>query len=102
MTTSDVLNFNRELLEKLLRAGIRLGDVEYIELYNDYTAMFGGGEKVSYIVAMLAERYHVSERKVYSLVKRFGSECNPLIYRGGVIFRGLKKVLHGACSVIRS
>lgn len=34
-----------------------------------------GGEKVTYIVTVLSERYHVSERKVYSLVKRFGQNC---------------------------
>ena len=34
-----------------------------------------GGEKVTYIVTVLSERYHVSERKVYSLVKRFGQHC---------------------------
>lgn len=33
------------------------------------------GGKVSYIVAVLAERYGVSERKVYGLLKRFGSDC---------------------------
>ena len=35
-----------------------------------------GGEKVSYIVAVLADRYVISERTVYSLIKRFSSECN--------------------------
>ena len=84
MKVFDILNFNREPLKRLLQAGIRLEDVEYIELYNDYTTMLGGGDKVSYIVATLAERYHVSERKVYSLVKRYGSECNSLIFGGGV------------------
>ncbi len=41
------------------------------------------GRWLTGIVAMLAERYHVSERKVYSLVKRYGSECNSLIFSGG-------------------
>ena len=33
------------------------------------------GEKVSYTVAVLSEKYSVSERKVYALVKRFQSDC---------------------------
>ena len=37
--------------------------------------MLAGGNKVSYIVAMLADKYSVSERKVYGLIKRFGSNC---------------------------
>ena len=34
--------------------------------------------KVSYIVATLAEKYNISERKVYDLVRRFKSDCNLL------------------------
>ena len=48
----------------------------YIELYNDYNRLLAEGEKVSYIVAVLAERYAVSERKVYALLKRLRADCN--------------------------
>ena len=51
-------------------------DAEYINLYTDYHKLKENGEKVSYIVAVLADRYDISERTVYSLVKRFSSECN--------------------------
>lgn len=52
-------------------------DVQYIEPYNDYNRLLDEGEKVSYIVAVLAERYNVCERKVYTLIKRLQSDCNP-------------------------
>lgn len=52
-------------------------DVQYIELYNDYNRLLDEGEKVSYIVAVLTERYNVCERKVYTLIKRLQSDCNP-------------------------
>lgn len=52
-------------------------DVQYIELYNDYNRLLDEGEKVSYIVAVLAERYNVCERKVYTLIKQLQSDCNP-------------------------
>lgn len=52
-------------------------DVQYIELYNDYNRLLDEGEKVSYIVAVLAERYNVCERKVYTLIKRLQSDYNP-------------------------
>ena len=39
--------------------------------------MHRNGDKVSYIVATLSEKYAVSERKVYGLLKRFQSDCNP-------------------------
>ena len=52
-------------------------DVQYIELYNDYNRLLDEGEKVSYIVAVLAECSNVCERKVYTLINRLQSDCNP-------------------------
>lgn len=76
MKIIDVLKFNRELIKRLRIVGIRLEDEQFVDLYTDYTIMRQGGEKVSYIVAVLANRYVISERTVYSLIKRFSSECN--------------------------
>lgn len=76
MKIIDVLKFDRELIKRLRIVGIRLEDEQFVDLYTDYTVMRQGGEKVSYIVAVLADRYVISERTVYSLIKRFSSECN--------------------------
>lgn len=65
-------------IKRLKIAGIRLEDEEFVDLYTDYTNLLKRGEKVSYIVALLSERYAVSERKVYTLIKRFKSDCKPL------------------------
>lgn len=77
MTIFEALNLNRELLVRLRRAGIRLGDTDYIDLFSDYNKMVAAGDKVSYAVAVLADRYNVSERKVYGLIRHFRSDCNP-------------------------
>ena len=76
MTIIEVLKFNRELLNRIRQSGIRLEDTDYIDLFADYNNMVSAGEKVSYAVACLATNYHISERKVYSLIKRFQSDCN--------------------------
>lgn len=78
MKIIEVLKFNRELIKKLKIAGIRLEDEEFVDLYTDYTMLLEHGEKVSYIVARLSDKYTVSERKVYMLIKRFQSDCKPL------------------------
>lgn len=78
MKVIEILNFNRELLKRLQASGIRLEDARYIDLYSDYTRLLDQGEKVSYVVAVLSEKYPVSERKVYALVKRFQSDCKTL------------------------
>ena len=76
MKIIDILKINRELIKRLRDAGIRLKDEQYIDLYNDYTKLYQHGEKVSYIVLVLSIRYAVSERTVYSLIKRMNCECN--------------------------
>mgnify|MGYP002517534199 CR=1 FL=1 len=101
MKVFEILNFNREPLKRLQQAGIRIEDVEYIDLYNDYRVMLDDGDKVSYIVATLADRYHVSERKVYTLIKRYGSECDAQVF-GGVKRKAFENMLQKACSVICS
>lgn len=77
MTIFEILKFNREPLERLRLAGVRLEDARYVDLFADFSKMVADGEKVSYAVAVLAERYAVSERKVYDLVSRFRRDCTP-------------------------
>lgn len=76
MKVIELLKLNRELLKTFREAGIRLEDVMYIDLYNEFRAMHAQNLKVSYIVVTLAEKYNISERKVYDLVGRFKSDCN--------------------------
>ena len=75
MKIIEILKFNRELIKRLKIAGIRLEDEEFVDLYTDYTTLLEHGEKVSYIVARLSDKYAVSERKVYGLIKHFQSDC---------------------------
>lgn len=84
MKVIELLKLNRQMLGVCRDVGICPDDVRFIELYNDYCTMRSMGDKVSYIVAVLSTRYHVSERKVYSLLKHYKSECNSLIFGGGV------------------
>lgn len=77
MTIYELLKFIGEPLERLANAGIRASDHKYVSLYEDYLEARKTGEKVGYVVAILAERYGVSERTVYDVVKRFGRDCKP-------------------------
>ncbi len=76
MTLYEILSINKEMINRLQEFGAKPDDCRYIDLYHDYQAMREDGEKVTYIVTVLSERYHVSERKIYSLVKRFGQHCS--------------------------
>lgn len=83
MKIFEILKFNRELLDRLRMSGVRLEDTRFIDMYTDYVAMLGDGCKVTYTMAVLARKYGISERKAYSLVKRFKSECPANIFGGG-------------------
>lgn len=76
MKIIEIVKINRELLRNLHIAGVRLDDAKYINLYTEYRHMLENHEKVSYIVTVLAEKYAISERKVYGLIKRFQTDCN--------------------------
>lgn len=76
MKVIEILKLNRELLNICRTAGIRLDDVRYIELYNEYSRLLAEGEKITYIVATLADKYGVCERTVYDLIRRLKAECN--------------------------
>ena len=75
MTLFEIINFNKELIIRLQSVGFKPDDCRYIELYSDYERMYGHGDKVTYIVSYLSEKYNVSERKIYSIIKRSGTHC---------------------------
>ncbi|WP_289744321.1 hypothetical protein [uncultured Duncaniella sp.] len=72
MTVYEALKLCGGIIEKLEDAGAKPSDHKYVRLFEDYQNARKRGEKVSYIVAILAERYNVSERNIYDIVKRLG------------------------------
>ena len=77
MRTIDILLINRELIERLHNFGIKADDCRYVGLFQEFERLKDRGEKVTYIVAALSEKYDISERKIYKIVRKFGSECRP-------------------------
>lgn len=75
MTLFEILNFNREVLERLRTMGFKPDDCRYIDLYKEYERMRLQGDKVTYCVAALSVRHGVSERKIYEIIGRFKKEC---------------------------
>lgn len=76
MKLYELLDFNKELLKRLWFAGIKPEDYRYADLFADYECMCQAGEKKTYIVAMLAEKYGISERKVYSVINHLSQELD--------------------------
>ncbi len=70
MKVYELLSFNRELIDKIYSAGIKVEDYRYVDLYMEYQHLKDRGDKVTYIVTHLSEKYSISERQVYSIVNR--------------------------------
>lgn len=75
MTVYEALKICGGVIEALEKAGIKSGDHKYLRMFEAYAEARERGEKISYTVAVLAERYNVSERNVYDIIKRLGSDC---------------------------
>ena len=78
MKVYETLKLCGSLFETLEKAGIKPSDHKYIGLFEDFHRARERGEKVAYIVAYLSVRYNVSERSVYEIVKRLGSDCKSV------------------------
>lgn len=76
MKVYELLSFNKELLLKIHIAGLKVDDYKYVDLYADYLQLKGEGEKVTYIVTHLSYKYAISERQVYSIVRRMENEIS--------------------------
>ena len=75
MTIYEALKFSGCIIDRLEKAGAKLSDHKYVAMFEDFQNRRKMGEKVGYIVACLASQYNVSERAVYDIVKRLGSDC---------------------------
>jgi len=69
MRIIDLVEFNRELLQRTNDAGIRLEDYKYCDLYRDYLKLSETMNTRKEVILTLAERHHISDRQVYNILK---------------------------------
>lgn len=69
MTRAELVSFNKELLQRLKQAGVRLDDYKYCDLYHDYVEMSHTEPSRKVIILTLAERYGITDRQVYNIIK---------------------------------
>lgn len=76
MQVVDLMKYSKKILETLSEYDIRMDDCKFIELVNKYDKMVRDGHKVTYIIAVLASEYNISESSVYRVIKRMKSTIN--------------------------
>lgn len=73
MTIYELLSSNQSLLNLMLKNSIKRTDMEYIGMMDDYKKMRMQRQKVGYIVNFLADKYGISVRTVFNVVKKMSS-----------------------------
>ena len=75
MKVIEAINLTHDLLMRIKEMGVKLDDCQYAHLYDDFEDMKAKGYKTTSIVTVLADIYHISERKVYALLRLFNANC---------------------------
>lgn len=75
MKVVEILKLGQKWLELLQKSCIKLEDMRYLEMYEEYVKMVEKGLKKAHIIATLVDVYHVSERQVYYIIKKFSQDC---------------------------
>lgn len=78
MIRAEIIEFNKELLQRLKNAGVKLDDYRYCDLYRDYVEMSRTERSRKVVILTLAERYNISDRQVYNIVGRMSSHIEVL------------------------
>lgn len=76
MTVYEILKVNETFIQYVIKYLPSVQLLGYLELYQEYLDLKKQGEKVSYIVAILADKYKVTERMIYKVVKQFEQRVN--------------------------
>lgn len=75
MKVYEILKLTEGVLKTLQDSCIKIGDIDYLQMYDDYVNLIHQKHKKSYVIAVLSDRYKVSERQVYYVIRRFSKEC---------------------------
>lgn len=66
----DLVRFCRELLKNLSTCDIRIDDYKYVEICDEYYKLVGEGHKKEYAIAVVTEKFGVSESTLRRALKR--------------------------------
>lgn len=76
----DLLYLNERYFYLLNENGVRIEDVQYIDLFKDYERLTKDGLKQSYIVAHLSDEYNVPERTIYRVIARLSKQITTSLF----------------------
>ena len=73
MKAAELVKFSESTMKALSNVGIRISDYRHLALWTDYCAMVADGHKKTFALAVVANRYKVSERTAIRIINRFNA-----------------------------
>ena len=72
MKVKELIKIGKEIMKMLHERGIKMEDYQYFPMVEEFDMMKEMGHKTTYIIAHLAQKYGICERKVYKII---GEPC---------------------------
>lgn len=77
MKRFDLVDFNKELLQKLKKAGIKLDDYKYCDLYRRYLELSNKYKSRKQVILTLTQEFNLTDRQIYNILKHLETPINP-------------------------
>lgn len=74
MKAVELVKISTESMKMMSKIDIKMHDWQYVTMYEEYLGMRANREKFRYIIAHLAEVYHISESSVKRVIRKMGCE----------------------------
>lgn len=75
MNVKELIKIGEKMMKMLHEHGIKMEDYQYLPMMEEFDIMKQMGHKTTYIIAHLAEKYGICERKVYKIIGKMIMNC---------------------------
>lgn len=76
MTVYELMRANETQFRLLGEVAPKLHLIAYLDLFKEFKQLKKEGYKVSYLAATLSDKYNISERNFYKIIRRFNEPVN--------------------------
>lgn len=70
MKAYELLNINESLLKVMDSLSLAISDVKYVPVIKEYLRLMGEGNKKTYVIQVLSDKYDIAERTLYRVVEK--------------------------------
>jgi hypothetical protein len=76
MKRYELIKAYKPIIDTIKSKGINSNNIQYLDLYDDFCCLKNRGHKITFVIATLSEKYSISERKIYGVIKDFETKID--------------------------